>query len=81
MKEKISWSLDGELVDVIDELVDDFPTVGSRSAVIEMSLYAFIDRVTIFSSAGMNWDDAVIHGMLERRCKLNAQKESKNRNV
>lgn len=78
MKEKISCSLDGELVDVIDELIDDFPTAGSRSAVIEMSLYAFIDRATIFSPAGMDYDDLFIHKMIERRCKLNAQKESKD---
>ena len=78
MKEKISCSLDGDLVNFIDELIDDFPIVGSRSAVIEMSLYAFIDRATIFSSAGMDWDYVVIHNMLERRCKLNVQEESKN---
>lgn len=78
MKEKISCSLDGDLVDVIDELIDDFPTAGSRSAVIEMSLYAFIDRASIFSSAGLEWDDLFIYKMIERRCKLNAQKESKD---
>ena len=81
MKEKISCSLDGELVDVIDELIDDFPTAGSRSAVIEMSLYAFIDRASFLSSAGLDWDDLFIYNMIERRCKLNAQKESKNRNI
>lgn len=81
MKEKISCSLDGELLDVIDELIDDFPTAGSRSAVIEMSLYAFIDRASILSSAGLDWDDLFIYKMIERRCKLNAQKESENRNV
>lgn len=81
MKEKISCSLDGNLVDVIDELIDDFPTAGSRSAVIEMSLYAFIDRASILSSAGLDWDDLFIYKMIERRCKLNAQKDSKNRNV
>ena len=78
MKEKISCSLDGDLVDVIDDLIDDFPTAGSRSAVIEMSLYAFIDRASILSSAGLDWDDLFIYKMIERRCKLNAQKERKN---
>ena len=73
MKEKISCSLDGNLVDVIDELIEDFPTAGSRSAVIEMSLYAFIDRASTFSSAGLDWDDLFIYKMIERRCKLNAQ--------
>ena len=81
MKEKVSCSLDGDLIDVIDDLIDDFPTAGSRSAVIEMSLYAFIDRASILSSAGLDWDDLFIYKMIERRCKLNAQKESKNRNV
>lgn len=81
MKEKISCSLDGDLVDVIDELIDDFPTVGSRSAVIEMALYVFIDRASIFDSSGMDWDDLFIYKMIERRCKLNVQKESTNRNV
>lgn len=78
MKEKISCSLDGDLVDVIDELIDDFPSIGSRSAVIEMSLYVFIDRASDISPAGLDWDDLFIYRMLERRCKLNAQKESTN---
>ena len=81
MKEKISCSLDGDLVNEIDELIDDFPSAGNRSAVIEMSLYAFIDRATIFSPAGMDWDDLFIYKAIERRCRINAQKESKNRNV
>lgn len=78
MKEKISCSLDGDLVDVIDELLDDFPSIGSRSAVIEMALYVFIDRASDLSPAGLDWDDLYIYKMLQRRCELNAQKESKN---
>ena len=60
------------------ELIDDFPIAESRSAVIEMSLYAFIDRASILSSAGLGWDDLFIYKMIERRCKLNAKKESTN---
>ena len=78
MKEKISWSLAGDLIQVMDEMVDDFPTVGSRSAAIEMALYAFMDQATILSPAGLYWDDIFIYKMIERRCKLNAQKESKD---
>ena len=77
MKEKISCSLDGELLDVIDELIDDFPTAGSRSAVIEMSLLAFLDQATILSPSGLDWDDLFIYKKIERRYKLNAKKESK----
>lgn len=78
MKEKISCSLDGELLDVINELIDDFPTAGSRSAVIEISLLAFLDRATILSPSGLDWDDVFISKCIERRCRLNAQKESTN---
>ena len=79
MKEKISCSLDGDLVDVIDELIDDFPTAGSRSAVIEMALYEFVDHATMPSSSiGVDWDDEFIHDVIEMRCRRNAQKESKN---
>ena len=78
MKEKISCSLDGELLDVVDELINDFPTIGSRSAAIEMALYAFMDRAMILSPAGLDWDDLFIYKMIERRYKLNAQKESTN---
>ena len=78
MKEKISCSLDGDLLNVIDELIDDFPTIGSRSAAIEMALYAFIDRSMLLSPAGLDWDDLFIYKAIERRCKLNAQKESEN---
>ena len=78
MKEKVSCSLDGDLIQVMDEMIDEFPTVGSRSAAIEMALYAFIDRASVFDSSGMDWDDLFIYKMIERRCKLNAQKESKN---
>lgn len=82
MKEKISCSLDGDLVDVIDELIDNFPTAGSRSAVIEMSLLEFLDRATILNSGGLlDWDQLFINKNIERRCRLNAQKESKNRNL
>ena len=78
MKEKISCSLDGDLITAIDGLIDDFPTVGSRSAAIEMALYAFIDRATILSPEGLDWDDLFIYKMIERRYILNAKKESKN---
>lgn len=78
MKEKISCSLDGDLVSFIDELIDDFPAVGSRSAVIEMALYAFISCSSNLSPDGLDWDDLYIYKMLKRRCELNAQKESKN---
>ena len=78
MKEKVSCSLDGDLIQVMDEMVDEFPTVVSRSAAIEMALYAFMDRAMILSPAGLDWDDLFIYKMIERRCKLNAQKESKN---
>lgn len=78
MKEKVSCSLDGELVDFIDELIYDFPAVGSRSAVIEMALYAFIDCSSNLSPAGLDWDELYIYQLLTRRCELNAQKKSKN---
>lgn len=81
MKEKISCSLDGDLIQVMDEMIDDFPTVGSRSAAVEMALYAFMDRAMVLSPAGLDWDDLFIYKMIERRYKLNAQKESKNRNI
>ena len=81
MKEKISCSLDGDLIGFIDELIVNFPMAGSRSAVIEMALYHFMDCAIIYGLAGMNWNDSVIYEMIERRCRLNAQKESKNRNI
>ena len=88
MKEKISCSLDGELLTRLDEVIKEYPFIGNRSAVIETACYMFIDSFDAMESFDLNekitfcreshMRDNVIRRLYERRCKLNAQKESEN---
>ena len=81
MKEKLSCSLDGDMVAFMDDFIEQFPMVSSRSAVIEMALIAFIGAVIDIDESGKRWDIDAIHMLLEGRAALNAKKESKNRNL
>ena len=90
MKEKISCSLDGKLVDRIDEVIKTYPIISNRSALIETACLLFMycyNGWTSYDSTALKLDgksvkrDAFIQREYERRCKFNAQKESENRNV
>lgn len=81
MKEKISCSLDGNLVEIMDQIISQRPQVRTRSAFIEMSLILAI-KVLITDvdrencSAGFN--DDLLRELYEMRCAIDAQKESEN---
>lgn len=88
MKEKISCSLDGNIVNRIDDIIKSYPIISNRSAVIETACVVFIDyydawasydltEQTAFNKESFKRDD-FIRRMYERRCELNAQKESTN---
>ena len=78
MKEKISCSLDGDMVAFMDDVIKQFPIVSSRSALLEMALITFIGAVIDIDASGKHFDVDVIQKLVEGRCKLNAQKESEN---
>lgn len=91
MKEKISCSLDGNIVDRIDDVIKSHPIISNRSALIETACVLFIDLYDSWASYDLteqttfnresNKRDEFIHHMYEMRCKMNAQKESENRNI
>ena len=90
MKEKISCSLDGELLEAVDALRKEFPVIDSRSCLIELACLCFLEyfdgcrhfdedrRIIGEPSAKAS---SFIYYWIEKRCSLDAQKESKNRNV
>ena len=86
MKEKISCSLDGKCIDFMDHLLSAYPFLGSRSAIIEASLYdimyAYIEARRLQEhqneySTFKDYADKYISSLYDWRCKQNAQKESK----
>ena len=76
MKEKISCSLDGEMIDFMDDVIRQFPMISSRSAVLEMALITFV--AAVIDESGKRCDADTIHALYEGRCKLNAQSEKTN---
>lgn len=81
MKEKISCSLDGDMVVFMDDFLKQFPMISSRSAIIEMALITFIGTVVNIDESGKSWDIDAIYMLLDGRSKLNAQTDSENGNV
>lgn len=79
MKEKISCSLDGNVIETMDAVISEYPVIGSRSAFIDIAIRHFVSDI-----AELEWyydNDHVryqIVELLERRCRRDAQKESKN---
>lgn len=76
MKEKISCSLDGELLGKMDEVLDNFPVIGSRSALLEMAVLSLLAQCT--NPHTHEYDVHYILMLYQGRCFLNGQKESKN---
>lgn len=88
MKEKVSCSLDGDLLLRLDDAIKEYPFIGNRSAIIETACYMFIDA--FYEAESIDLDekitfcreshlcDNLIRRLYERRCELNAQKESKD---
>lgn len=74
MKEKISCSLDGNVIEKMDDLISDYPVIGSRSALIDIAIMDFHDHVY---NASYDYANLQIIKLLERRCN-NGQKESTN---
>lgn len=82
MKEKISCSLDGNVIETMDAVISAYPVIGSRSAFIDIAIrhyVADIDELECFY--GMDYARCQIIELLERRCRRNAEKESENRNI
>lgn len=75
MKEKISCSLDGEVIELMDAVISEYPVIGSRSAFIDIAIRHFVGDI---DELGCYYDNDyarnVIIGLLERRCRPNAQK-------
>lgn len=78
MKEKISCSLDGEIVNRIDGIVNSYPFIQCRSAVIEMAVINLLDDIWLGRPQSI---ERFISGLYGRRCDLNARKENENRNL
>lgn len=74
MKEKISCSLDGDAIEKMDDLISDYPVIGSRSALIDIAIMDFYDHMY---NAYFDYANTKIIKLLERRF-TNGQKESEN---
>ena len=75
MKEKVSCSLDGDLVNQIDFIIEFSPPyINSRSAVIEMALINLIDVIQPYDMSAKRF----LENLYFRRCDLDARKESTN---
>ena len=82
MKEKISCSLDGEVIELMDAVISKYPVIGSRSAFIDIAIRTFVSDIDELDWYYDNdYARNVIIELLERRCRRNAQTESENRNV
>lgn len=85
MKEKISCSLDGDMINLVDDIIEIAPYISSRSAFIEMAIL-FLSMPAIMQDLSKDDDAcnhymALLHELFEWRCTWNAQTESQNRNV
>ena len=87
MKEKISCSLDGELLDALDEVRIEFPVIDSRSCLLELACLCFLeyfgsckafDETRWIIGKPSAKASSFIYYWIERRCSLDAQKESKD---
>ena len=79
MKEKISCSLDGNVIETMDAVISEYPVIGSRSAFIDIAIRHFVNDIDELECYyDKDYARHQIIELLERRCRLNAQKESKN---
>ena len=79
MKEKISCSLDGNVIETMDAVISKYPVIGSRSAFIDIAIRHFVGDIDDLEYHYANdYARYQIIELLERRCRLNAQKESKD---
>lgn len=81
MKEKISCSLDGNLIEIMDKIISQQPIVKTRSALIEMSLmciYGALFSGVDVDARSADFNNDLFYKLYEMRCELNAQKESEN---
>lgn len=75
MKEKISCSLDGEIVKRLDDILDRFPFIQGRSALIEMAIINLQDDIWIYNSDVLK---DFMFNLYERRYESNAQTTSES---
>ena len=80
MKEKISCSLDGDLLRLIDDVIELAPYISTRSAFIEMAIIFVIFPMLTHELDEKDCENymQVLRVLYEKRCKWNAQTESKN---
>lgn len=88
MKEKISCSLDGKIIERIDDLINLYPIISTRSALIEMACIMFMDSYDYYDTFDLDKQitfdeeshqrDDFIRRMYEMRCDWNAKTESTN---
>lgn len=83
MKEKVSCSLDGDILRLIDDVIELAPYISSRSAFIEMATIFLAYPVVTYEMSEAECDEymRMLHALFEKRCEWNAKKDSKNRNV
>ena len=74
MKEKISCSLDGKSIAIIDKVLSKYPIFNSRSAVIDFAV-DFMDDLAEYEGV---FNSANLVVFMEKRFSDDGQKESKN---
>ena len=83
MKEKISCSLDGDIVNLIDDVIDLAPYISTRSAFIEMAtIFITIPMLTHeMPEEECNQYMQMLQSLYEKRCEWNAKTKSENGNI
>ena len=83
MKEKISCSLDGDILRLLDDVIELAPYISSRSAFIEMATIFLTYPVITHEMSEAECDKymRVLHALFEKRCEWNGKKKHENRNV
>lgn len=80
MKEKISCSLDGDIVRLIDDVIDLAPYIATRSAFIEMATIFITIPILTHEMPEEECETymQMLQALYEKRCKWNAQTKHEN---
>lgn len=83
MKEKISCSLDGDILRLIDDVIDLAPYISTRSAFIEMAIIFIAYPILTHEMPEEDCETymQMLQALYEKRCEWNAKTESENRNL
>ena len=80
MKEKISCSLDGDIIRLIDDVIDFAPYISTRSAFIEMAIIFSTYPMLTHEMSEEECDIYMqtLHALYEKRCEWNAHTKREN---